>query len=325
MNAMTYHRVVRIGTFAQDELARSRSGLILAALSEAAYLLTARRTLLWMTSHSGSMHRRSLRLSGLLPRLSPGTPFRAEDGRIRLDRTGTIDFSRATTWRPTPRHSELPGHRRLMTDRLIRFCARACADYEPLGFGALIPDILRLTGACIQGHRLDHSDPALARAGPIVQAVAAAVFDSEPVRACQEAARLIGLGRGLTPSGDDFVGGLAFGLRNLVPEDQLPSLLPALRRLRHDAREHTHLIGNVLLRDLTFGYGPEPLHALMSASDWRRADDEGVCGTDLLQLGHSSGWDMLAGLACAALCGGQSPPAGEPAFGARPLVTLTVS
>src|SRR3990170_8387451 len=48
LSAMTYFlRAVRIGALAQDELARSRSGLILAAFSKAAYLLTSRKTLLW--------------------------------------------------------------------------------------------------------------------------------------------------------------------------------------------------------------------------------------------------------------------------------------
>jgi hypothetical protein len=61
------------------------------------------------------------------------------------------------------------------------------------------------------------------------------------------------------------------------------------------ARQRTHPISAVLLSDLLAGEGHEPLHALASAL----ATDAASAAVDavgrLVRIGHSSGWDLLAG------------------------------
>jgi hypothetical protein len=113
--------------------------------------------------------------------------------------------------------------------------------------------------------------------------------------AAQRASRaLLGLGGGLTPSGDDLVGGALFG-RLAIAKDAAPwrAIGAALAR---EAERASHAISAALLADLAAGASFAPLHAtadaLAHADDAAALDSAGV----LAELGHSSGWDMLTGL-----------------------------
>ncbi len=150
----------------------------------------------------------------------------------------------------------------------------------PRGFGAL------LTGGT----------PAfpLDLAVPRVHALAAA-YRADDAPAVYETSRaLLGLGTGLTPSGDDLAGAALFG-RMLVDRGAPWRGIGA--RLASDARTASHAISAALLADLVAGETFEPLHAL---ADALAADDAAAAfeaARALVALGHSSGWDMLAGFA----------------------------
>jgi hypothetical protein len=105
---------------------------------------------------------------------------------------------------------------------------------------------------------------------------------------------LLGLGGGLTPSGDDLVGGALFG-RRLVAGDARPWRVLG-ERLAAEARAASHAISAALLADLAAGASFAPLHALADAL--AAGDDVGAIAAAraLVALGHSSGWDMLAGV-----------------------------
>ena len=87
--------------------------------------------------------------------------------------------------------------------------------------------------------------------------------DLEPVLKLAE--RLIGLGPGLTPSGDDFVGGLIFMARHLI------SAYPRERwwqggnigGLLAYSETMTSKISHALLSDLAEGQSHESLHELV--------------------------------------------------------------
>ena len=149
---------------------------------------------------------------------------------------------------------------------------------EPRGFGALLV-----------GRRpefpLDH---AIDR----VEALAAA-YRADDAGAVHSASRaLLGLGAGLTPSGDDLCGGALFG-RRLVSRDPLWRAIGG--RLVREAQSASHVISAALLADLVAGASFESLHAL---ADALIADDDAAAidaARTLAALGHSSGWDMLTG------------------------------
>jgi hypothetical protein len=104
---------------------------------------------------------------------------------------------------------------------------------------------------------------------------------------------LVGLGPGLTPSGDDFLVG-ALALLDALAErkvhtvlaDAVARLLPAL----------TSPLSLCFLRAAANGHVGEHLHSVVSAVISGRI--EAAIAT-ARRIGHSSGWDMLAGVATA--------------------------
>ena len=106
---------------------------------------------------------------------------------------------------------------------------------------------------------------------------------------------LIGLGPGLTPSGDDYLGGVLIALHQLDREKQARGLWrwlePRLARTSAISRAH--------LAAAAAGEGHEALHAGLQALHSDDADWPQVL-TQLDNVGHFSGWDSLAGLVAVA-------------------------
>jgi len=111
--------------------------------------------------------------------------------------------------------------------------------------------------------------------------------------------RLVGLGPGLTPSGDDWLTGFTAGYVHLVglagATGPLPRLLPSLgRALRRRPRRTTAFSQGLLVQALR-GVVCMPLLTLIRALDCSPSELEAAAGT-ASRLGHSSGADMLLGL-----------------------------
>ncbi len=107
---------------------------------------------------------------------------------------------------------------------------------------------------------------------------------------------LIGLGPGLTPSGDDLVGGAMIALRALGRADDATALaqwaLPV-------ARAGTGKISLALLSCAAEGEGAEALHQAIASSAADDGDAIAAAIAALDAIGHSSGWDALAGAVAA--------------------------
>ncbi len=104
------------------------------------------------------------------------------------------------------------------------------------------------------------------------------------------AQRLIGLGEGLTPTGDDILTGLAF----LAAQDgmRLGAHLSAIAAVDTDA---TTLLAAVTLRHALQGRARQRLHDLALAI----GDDEaGIlrAAARIREIGHTSGEDLLTGI-----------------------------
>jgi hypothetical protein len=110
-----------------------------------------------------------------------------------------------------------------------------------------------------------------------------------------EAEGLIGLGPGLTPSGDDYLGGVLIALNQLGRRPQALGLW----RWLHPRLGRTSNISAAHLSAAATGEGHEALHRCIealctAAPNWPGALDE------LDKVGHCSGWDSLAGVAAVA-------------------------
>ena len=101
---------------------------------------------------------------------------------------------------------------------------------------------------------------------------------------------LLGLGPGLTPSGDDLLSGLLYGLRHSPARDSLVCtyLTEAIRSL---AGERTNAVSADYLLALT---EDAPFDRMAAA--WA---DPAAGAAGLLQIGNHSGGEMLLGLLCA--------------------------
>ena len=104
--------------------------------------------------------------------------------------------------------------------------------------------------------------------------------------------RLVGLGPGLTPSGDDYLGGTMIALSMSGLRDSAAALAgPVL-----DAAPHaTNRISAAHLGAAARGLGADALHRSIGAL--ARGDGPALATAlaELDAIGHSSGWDALAG------------------------------
>lgn len=103
------------------------------------------------------------------------------------------------------------------------------------------------------------------------------------------AASLVGLGPGLTPAGDDFVGGALIALHTLGKRDIASRVASWALAL---AERGTSRISRAHLACAARGEGHEALHAFLAAQD---ADAAQAALEALDRVGHSSGWDAAAG------------------------------
>lgn len=124
-------------------------------------------------------------------------------------------------------------------------------------------------------------------------------FEELPSTTFDGVTDLLGLGPGLTPSGDDVLGGVLIAchrLGEIAAAEKLADAVNARAALRTNAISHAHL------RAATLGYGAAPLHDLLDA----------VIGVDqkaiaraldaTAKIGHSSGFDALGGIYLAFRC-----------------------
>jgi Protein of unknown function (DUF2877) len=110
------------------------------------------------------------------------------------------------------------------------------------------------------------------------------------------ALRVLGLGNGLTPSGDDFVGGMMFALAHAPRQAWVEDLPAAKARIRTTSLVTTNVISAALLDDMIAGKSYSALHDVLFALDSNNSASIINACEKLLNVGASSGADMLAGL-----------------------------
>jgi len=257
---------VAIGIIAQSALWGSGGGARVLARSSASTYLRAGGEIVWLGDAEAPLHPRAILVAG---------PHAPERDDVRVDPSGLVP------WRPTTPGLDSTAAERLATS-WRRLAAGIGAIGAPRGFGALIaggPLEFPLTGACA---------PAAALARACARDDAAAAADA--------ALELLGLGSGLTPSGDDYVGGALFARRLLAAGGlaDRTAWRRAAAAVLTAARTRTHPISLTLVGDLADGLGWAPLHELVHAL--AAGVPAGAAARRLSSLGHTSGWDVLAGL-----------------------------
>lgn len=260
-------RPLAIGATAHAALGRAGGvARVLARLSTSTYL-TADGEIVWLGGPDAIMHPRSI--------LVAAAPRPVSDDVH-------VDVAALSPWRPVP--LALEGV--TMATLAERWRALDAATLgTPGGFGALLagrPLTFPLYGA---------RDAAAA--------VARACAHHEAAAVAEAALALLGVGGGLTPSGDDYVGGALFvhALFGFVGPGDTAAWRHTVERVLAAAPTRTHPISVALLGDLATGLSWAPLHALVAALAAGPTAAAREAAHRLVGLGHTSGWDMLAGVA----------------------------
>jgi Protein of unknown function (DUF2877) len=220
-----------------------------------------------------------------VPALAPGAPVRVERDGLVLD--GAIHL----------RLAGVPARDTALPTTAPRPPSAACLRAAgPDGLGPAAAAVLRETGL--------PADPLGRLAAPALAALHAGTAGGDAAGALAAATALLGLGPGLTPSGDDCLVGWLAGLwvGGVAGRDLLAATAPALLAA---ARERTGALGRAFLAAAAVGQAAEPVRDfVMTPSPAHLAG--------LLALGATSGGDLLAGycLAREALApSGQGPTA----------------
>ncbi|WP_049575001.1 DUF2877 domain-containing protein [Nonomuraea sp. SBT364] len=202
----------------------------------------------------------SVLLSGPLPHVTVGDDAYVGDGSVEL---GRLSLRARRWWNPAP----------------------------PLG----PVDPVRLAGASM---RHPPASPALA-GHDAVELLAASCASGRLLGAVTAAERLVGLGPGLTPSGDDVLAGLLVTLRHLgaaTGTDRAVRLAGWLAAaVTYDARTRTTPISATLLHCAARGQAGPEVVAVLRALAGRQPLEPALLR--LHALGHTSGADLAQGIA----------------------------
>lgn len=219
-----------------------------------------------------------MRVAGL--GLLPGQPATFADNRIAIG-TVTFTFERCVLWHP-PRWPRAAGQH--APERARATVARRAATEAPAeGFGRAIADA---------------SEPlhALARSARRHLARLRSWLSTESVHERSQlppVRDIVGSGPGLTPSGDDALIG-ALALLDAVGERRACTSLARAVSLVPPGL--TSPLSHCFLRVAAAGHVGEGLHEAVSSIVAGDADHAIAAIRD---IGHSSGWDMMAGIVTA--------------------------
>lgn len=217
----------------------------------------------------------------------PGTAWRVHTECIRIGPSLSVELTEATTWRSRVGSEAWTRARTARALSMLLEMARVRMPADGLGSIALVraqppsrPPLLAMAWAPVAALRM--------------WLVAAMQCSGAPAFPVPDAVRrLLGLGPGLTPSGDDLLGGALVALHALGLDELRRCLWDALRPC---ARASGNAISLAHLAAAAAGHAGASVHALLSALCSANRDTLTASLGRAARHGHTSGWDTLAGI-----------------------------
>jgi hypothetical protein len=290
--------VYLIGEAATAILSVEGQGTVLASISGAVYLQNQLGELCWLIPMDAPMHQRGIKIDGQVPRFSPGSRYQAKDHSLAIDSEYILNFRHLQIWKePTVTGkgilpvSALSGSLGLFAEQLFSIC-------HPAGLGCLIKPTLHLTTQQENGLIQSFENKIAEKAWPSIIGLMQAFNRNDGELYIQHVKSLIGLGEGLTPSGDDFLGGFFYSMHLLQNHSFQTVKMPISTYSDFILRMKplTNLLSFTIFVDHIAGHSVEPLHQLAGGILTGALADELIFHAKrLISLGHSSGWDILAG------------------------------
>lgn len=231
-------------------------------------------------------------------RLTTGSAATCDGARFRVAERFIVSLSRAAVWRP-PRFA--PWSSETIQEGLVVLAHDVRTRPARGGLQAVVPV---LTGnAVVSPVGSLTGGPFLRMAMEGIKPLAAwletrLAHSGEPLPIPFPALdALIGLGPGLTPSGDDFLVGVLVALHHLgivdVAGDLAQSVLARAKRRTND-------ISRAHLAAAAEGEGLAPIHLVLASLCAPGVPELGLALSAVDAIGHTSGWDATAGVALAA-------------------------
>lgn len=277
--------VETMGEEAHRRLEEGTRWRVMGVFRRAANLVDARGHVVGLLAHGrrGPVSLCAPGLAEFLPRLRDGQDARVSGGGMVVEEAGLrLDWTGAARWSPPafpPRPEWQPGG----WDALVEETGRlALAAKEPRGF---VPLFDPARPAC--------DTPLLRRAAGLIDALEVGLRREDAAAIREAAAGLIGLGDGLTPSGDDLLTGLAYTLFHAAPGLARP--LSDAISVSGAASTRTNAVSTNQLELAARGIADEAL--CLAVGSLFRADVHAARRVgELLEWGASSGADMLLGV-----------------------------
>jgi hypothetical protein len=212
--------------------------------------------------------------------LRPGQPAVISASGIAIGAVMLI-YDRYEPWQP-PRWRQTPCPS-LLAQARDAVVLRAATEAPVEGFGRAVADSYEPPTAFARMARKRLARLQSWLVDTIEERRAPAASPPDPVR------NLVGLGPGLTPSGDDVLIGALALLDALAERHAHASLAHALRQTPAGL---TSPLSHCFLRTAAAGHVGEHLHAAVASLV--SGDADGAVAA-VRNIGHSSGWDMMAG------------------------------
>ncbi len=217
--------------------------------------------------------------AGCFDGIEPGAQATLEGERLRIGGL-EVELGTAAVWEPRPDWDALRALRTTIEPRLPLLRA-LCLRYAPA------PGLLAL---------LEHPPPGDALAGAVLAAAREAVaalregWGGDLARLQEGAAKLAGLGHGLTPSGDDYLSGVMLWAWLAHPDPA-----PFCRALSQAAAPRTTTLSAAFLRAAARGECGAAWHALLAVLGEGDETEIAAAARDIVRFGATSGADSLAG------------------------------
>lgn len=214
-----------------------------------------------------------------------GTQAWFQQDTLSLEGRFIFNLSAAKTWQPPPPPSWTIASLASGLAELERLCAARLPDdglSQLIFWGAGNGAMSRVAQA----------------AAPMVQTLESWLHSSlhqpgNSEHALPDISGLVGLGPGLTPAGDDFLSGVVVALHGLQRRDLAEALSEAVIAV---ARRNTSPISAAYLEALPDGSVSSRIHTLLHNLLAGNSANLAQSIDDIDGLGHTSGWDTLAGI-----------------------------
>jgi len=277
-----------------------RSWSVLASVSGAIYIESDAEEILWIAAASSALHPRAILIPSM-PTEPPavGSMCCLEGDCLHVGMNLVIRLRDAESWCPELRAP----NREDVADAALRITEaidQAALQSSPQGLLASV--VLPHAPNNAKGSRNAVDQELVATASRGIEVLRQATTEFDLLRCLQEAIQLVGLGRGLTPSGDDLLGGFLYTLHALCPPyTRSPNLdWAGVDGWLSQVRLLTNKISFAILADLARGDAAALLHGFLNAALNGEPTECLVRAAGRVSaIGQSSGWDMLAGVYCA--------------------------